>query len=192
MATTTTFDLKRALRAELRERRHAMTARERSEAEAGLRHNLEALTVATSARSVACYLSTPFEPPTRDFIEWLSERDIRVLLPIARNDGLLGWTTGGGAESAGLAGTPELAGEILGVEAISDVDLVLAPAAAVDLRGTRLGWGRGYFDKTIASMKKLLPVYAVVFDHEVLDTVPREDHDRPVHGAVTPTRVLAF
>ena len=67
---------------------------------------------------------------------------------------------------------------------------MIIPAAAVDSEGTRLGWGRGYFDKTIGSMERCPPVYAVTYDSEVLDSLPRELHDQPVTGVVTPTRTL--
>jgi 5-formyltetrahydrofolate cyclo-ligase len=81
-------------------------------------------------------------------------------------------------------------GELLGPIAVNDVDLMIIPAAAVDRRGMRLGWGRGYFDKTIGSMEKCPPVYAVVFDDELIDDVPRDKHDQPVSGVVTPTRTV--
>jgi hypothetical protein len=61
-------------------------------------------------------------------------------------------------------------------------------AAAVDRTGA--GLGRGYFDKTIGSMQHCPPVYAVVFDTEILDEVPRDVHDQPVTGVVTPTRTV--
>jgi 5-formyltetrahydrofolate cyclo-ligase len=32
----------------------------------------------------------------------------------------------------------------------------------------------------------------VVYDHEVVDDVPREVHDQPVKGAVTPERIMTF
>jgi 5-formyltetrahydrofolate cyclo-ligase len=54
----------------------------------------------------------------------------------------------------------------------------------------RLGWGRGYFDRTLGSMEKCPPVYAVVYDHELVDTLPSELHDRRVNGAVTPSGIL--
>jgi 5-formyltetrahydrofolate cyclo-ligase len=76
--------------------------------------------------------------------------------------------------------------------AINDVDLILVPAAAVDGTGMRLGWGQGYFDKTLGSMEKCPPVYAVVFDSEFVERVPREVHDQAVNGLVTPTRIIAF
>ncbi len=53
-----------------------------------------------------------------------------------------------------------------GLIAVNDVDLMIIPAAAVDRTGMRMGWGRGYFDKTIGSMENCPPVYAVIFDSE--------------------------
>src|SRR3954453_6865331 len=184
---------KRALRAEMRERRRTHTSHERSTAAAGLTRNLVELTRSSGARSVSCYLSTPDEPETRDYLRWTIENGVRALLPISRNDGLLDWTVWDGSEEEiGLFGLPEPVGELLPPSAINDVHLILVPAAAVDERGVRMGWGRGYFDKTLGSMEKGPPVYAVVFDSEVTDEVPRERHDQPVNGAVTPLRVLRF
>ncbi len=184
---------KRALRAELRERRQNLTGPERASATAGITRNLVDLTTDLSAQSVACYLSTPSEPNTRPFMNWARGQGIRVLLPVTREDGLLDWTTGDGeTETEGLLGIPEAVGELLGPIAINDVDLIVVPAAAVDSTGMRMGWGRGYFDKTLGSMEKCPPVYAVVFDAELVDDVPREKHDQPVDGAVTPTRIVQF
>ncbi|TDW29415.1 5-formyltetrahydrofolate cyclo-ligase [Cryobacterium psychrophilum] len=184
---------KRALRAELRERRQNLTSREREAATAGFTENLQSLVIDLSARSLACYLSARSEPNTRPFLNWAQTQGLRVLLPISRDDGLLDWTVGDNEEEIeGLSGVPEAVGELLGPIAINDVDLIIVPAAAVDASGLRMGWGRGYFDKTLGSMEKCPPVYAVVFDNEYLEKVPREVHDQPVNGLVTPTRIIAF
>jgi 5-formyltetrahydrofolate cyclo-ligase len=184
---------KRALRAELRERRRNLPAAERESATAGFTENLQSLVIDLSARSISCYLSGPTEPDTRPFLAWAEARGIRVLFPVSRDDGLLDWTVGEGqSEVQGLAGAPEPTGELLGPIAINDVDLIIVPAAAIDATGLRMGWGRGYFDKTLGSMEKCPPVYAVVYDTEFVDEVPREVHDQPVNGVVTPTRIVAF
>ena len=184
---------KRALRAELRERRQNQTTTERETATAGITRNLVDLATDLSARSLSAYLSTPTEPDTRPFLNWAHEQGMRVLLPVSREDGLLDWTTGDGeSETEGLYGLPEAIGDLLGPIAINDVDLILVPAAAVDATGMRMGWGRGYFDKTLGSMEKCPPVYAVLFDGELVDEVPRERHDQPVDGAVTPSRIVQF
>jgi 5-formyltetrahydrofolate cyclo-ligase len=183
---------KRALRADLRERRSAMAEPARDAAASGISAQLDALVTSLGARSVSCYLSTATEPNTRDFVRTAVARGIRVLLPVTRVDGLLDWAvaTEDGDSEEGLLGVPEPVGELLGPIAVNDVDLMIIPAAAVDRSGMRLGWGRGFFDKTIGSMEKCPPVYAVIFDSEFLDSVPSEPHDQPVTGVVTPTQTI--
>ena len=184
---------KRILRAELRERRQNLSNRERELSTEGFTSRLQELIGSTEAESISCYLSMPSEPNTRPFVNWAEARGIRVLFPVTREDGLLDWTVGEDEmETLGMHGTPEAAGELLGPMAINDVDLIIVPAAAIDSTGMRLGWGRGYFDKTLGSMGKCPPVYAVVFDSEFVEHVPREIHDQAVNGVVTPTRIIAF
>lgn len=181
---------KRALRAELRERRRTMTVTEREQATEQLGERLRELVAATGARSLSAYLSSMDEPNVRPFLNWAHEQGIRVLLPITRDDGLLDWAVGDGeSEREGLFGMPEVVGEVLSPLAIDEVDLILVPAASVDATGMRLGWGRGYFDKTLGSMERRPPAYAVVFDTEFVDVVPSEPHDQPVDGVVTPSAV---
>ncbi|MCC2030857.1 5-formyltetrahydrofolate cyclo-ligase [Microbacterium allomyrinae] len=187
-------DAKRAMRAELRERRHLLSDHARETAEAGIQAQLDALIAERDVRSMSCFLSTTTEPGTRKFVTDAVARGIRVLLPVTRNDGLLDWAvaTTDGDISEGLFGLPEPVGELLGPIAVNDVDLLVIPAAAVDASGMRLGWGRGFFDKTLGSMERCPPVYAVVYDSEVVDEVPREVHDQRVTGVVTPTRTLTL
>jgi 5-formyltetrahydrofolate cyclo-ligase len=58
--------------------------------------------------------------------------------------------------------------------------------------GAGLGWGRGYFDRTLGSMEKSPPTFAVVYDHEVVDSVPTEPHDQTIDGAITPSGIIRF
>jgi len=183
---------KRALRADLRERRQLLSDAQRAEAEAGVTAQLCALVDRYGARSVSCFLSTSTEPGTAAFIDEAMARGIRVLLPITRADGLLDWVIAAPDQEVVEAalGVPEPIAEVLGPIAVNDVDLMIIPAASVDRTGMRLGWGRGYFDKTIGSMEGCPPVYAVVFDSEFVDEVPGDVHDQRVTGVVTPTRTI--
>lgn len=183
---------KRALRAELRERRQMHPQAARDAASSGIARQLGALVDSLDVRSLSCFLSTPSEPGTREFVAEAVRRGIRVLLPLTRADGLLDWAvaTPDLDITEGMFGLPEPVGELLGPIAVNDVDLMVIPAAAVDRSGMRLGWGRGYFDKTIGSMSGCPPVYAVIFDSEFVDEVPSDLHDQPVTGVVTPTRTI--
>ncbi len=184
---------KRALRAELRERRRICTTNQREAADAAITDHLIQLALDLRVHSIAAYLSLPDEPRTRDFISWACERDISVLLPISRADGLLDWAPyDGNDEAIDDFGMPRPTSEVLGPIAINDVDLIVVPAASVDRTGMRMGWGRGYFDKTLGSMENRPPVYAVIFDDELVELVPSELHDQRVDGVVTPSGIVSF
>ncbi|MBK5238603.1 MAG: 5-formyltetrahydrofolate cyclo-ligase, partial [Actinomycetales bacterium] len=174
--------MKRALRADIRERRRAMPGHERDAATSSITEHLKNLVAARGVKSLSCYLASPTEPETRPFLSWAYEQGIRVLLPVSRDDGLLDWAVANDTdeENEGLHGLPEPTGELLGPIAINDVDLIIVPASSVDHSGTRMGWGRGYFDKTLGSMDRRPPVYAIIFDDELLEDLPKEIHDQPV------------
>src|SRR5699024_9230074 len=137
----------------------------------------------TRARTIACYLSAPTEPPTHALITAARAAGIRVLLPISGRDGVLDWSDDDAADVTTRLGVPETAGRPIGPDAIREADLLFIPAAAVDGRGMRLGWGRGYYDRALAWVDSRRPVYAVLYDADVVDRVPHEAHDVPVTGA---------
>jgi 5-formyltetrahydrofolate cyclo-ligase len=184
---------KRALRAELRERRRIRPASEREASTASLTAQLIALTQSLGARTVACYLSMPDEPDTRSYLAWARENGVDVLLPVSRDDGLLDWAAyDSDDEGEDVLGMPVPLGGIVPPIMVNDVDLMFVPAAACDAGGMRMGWGRGYFDKTLGSMDNRPPVFAVLFDDEIVDALPHEPHDQPVDGAVTPGGIRRF
>ena len=186
-------DAKGTLRAEVRRRRRTRPASERETATAGLTANLTALVRHRAPALVACYLSGADEPNTRPFLSWAAANGVDVLVPLSRPDGLLDWVhSRGGTEQLGLFGISEMVGDVVDPSVFQTVDLLLIPAAAIDRSGMRMGWGRGYFDRALASLQEQPPVFAVVYDDELRESVPAESHDRPVDGVVTPRRILEF
>ena len=166
---------------------------ERESASAGLTGNLSALVLSRGPALVGCYLSGGDEPDTRPFLGWAAANDVDVIVPVSRRDGLLDWVpASGGNEQVGLFGISEMVGDVVPPSVFQRVDLLLIPAASVDLSGMRVGWGRGYFDRALASLTDQPPVFAVVYDDEVRKSVPSESHDRPVDGVVTPRMIREF
>ncbi|MFE9807571.1 5-formyltetrahydrofolate cyclo-ligase [Streptomyces sp. NPDC005227] len=153
------------------------------------------------ARSVAAYVSVGSEPGTLALLDALHARGVRVLLPVLLPDNDLDWGVYEGAGSLAPVrhGTRmallEPAGERLGPEAVRDADAVLLPGLAVDGRGMRLGRGGGSYDRVLARLERADADPALVvllYDAEVVDRVPAEAHDRPVHAVVTPSGVRRF
>lgn len=71
-------------------------------------------------------------------------------------------------------------------------DIVLAPLLAVDRAGRRLGYGGGYYDRTIAALKRRGEAVAVGigYDVQIRPCVPAGAGDRRVDWVVTEKRIL--
>lgn len=187
---------KAAIRRSVRARRIGMPQADRAYATNQLTTRLTELVQSVGARSLAAYSAVLSEPDTGPFLEWALAHGIDVLLPASLQDSQLDWVRYTGPEGLvhGRHGIAEPEGPRLGGGAPAGVDLMLVPACAVDVAGTRLGWGMGYYDRCLAQLPATVPVYAVVFDDDRYPALPRDPHDVPVTGAVSPgavTRVLS-
>jgi 5-formyltetrahydrofolate cyclo-ligase len=98
-----------------------------------------------------------------------------------------------------LAGDPAKAGPfgILQPKAIApevDPDLILVPLIAVDGRGTRLGRGRGHYDRVLARLRRsgarLVGVGWPI--QRLTEDIPHDPWDVPLHAFATPDGVETF
>lgn len=66
--------------------------------------------------------------------------------------------------------------------------LILTPLLAFDAMGNRLGYGKGYYDRAIASLREAGRTFtcALAYSAQQIDSVPALDHDQPLDWAVTP------
>ena len=191
-------DLSRADKAEVRRAvrtlRAAMPPAVHNHATQALTEHLTALTKRLGARSVACYFPVEHEPDTVPFLMWATGAGIEVLLPVSLEGSRLDWVHFSEVANVvyGRHKILEPQGPRLGETAFSHADLVFVPACAVDTQGTRLGWGMGYYDRALARLPLETPIYAVVFDTDFVAFLPREPHDVPVTGVVTPAGIYTF
>lgn len=185
-------DSKALIRRRVRAQRAAMSAPDRVRAAAQLTDQLIALSKSHGARTIACFSSMPTEPDTSGFLEWALARGHSLLLPVSLPNSQLDWVRYRGEKEAGRHGISEPVGKRLGQAALDSADLVLVPACAVDDFGVRLGWGMGYYDRCLAALDPGIPVYAVVFDADRFDRLPRDPHDVPVTGVVTQSAAIEF
>jgi 5-formyltetrahydrofolate cyclo-ligase len=73
-----------------------------------------------------------------------------------------------------------------------DPDVVLTPLLAFDRAGYRLGYGAGYFDRTLAAMRSRKPILTigVAYDEQEVDAVPHLDYDQRLDWVLTPSGPL--
>ncbi len=68
------------------------------------------------------------------------------------------------------------------------IDLVVVPGVAFDRSGGRLGYGGGYYDRTLLLIRAANPgarFVGLAFTLQVVAALPREEHDIPLDGLVT-------
>jgi 5-formyltetrahydrofolate cyclo-ligase len=163
------------------------------DAQAIAQHLLATVAVRRAA-TLAAYVSIGKEPGTGALIEMLHAQGRRVILPVLLPDNDLDWAvyTGPDRLVSGGRGLLEPIGPRLGVDAIATADVVLTPGLAVDRTGMRLGRGGGSYDRALGRVPVGTPVGILLYDGEVVDSVPADDHDRRVTMAVTPSGITAF
>ena len=68
-------------------------------------------------------------------------------------------------------------------------ELLLVPMLAFDDRGYRLGYGGGFYDRTLATLKAPIAV-GCAYDAQRVEALPIDDHDRRLDWIVTEKRSL--
>lgn len=73
-------------------------------------------------------------------------------------------------------------------------ELIIVPLVAFDALGGRLGYGGGFYDRTLELLRARRPTLAIgfAFDEQETDALPLEPTDQPLDMLVTQSRVLSF
>ncbi|GLZ14962.1 5-formyltetrahydrofolate cyclo-ligase [Actinomadura sp. NBRC 104425] len=185
-------DAKLSRRAELLARRTAMDSGARAAAARSLRDTLLSTPEVEMAGTIAAYVSIGAEPDTRGLLFALWKRGAYVLLPRLLPDRDLDWASYEGPDSLapGPRGLLEPTEPSRGPDAVASADVVLVPAVAVDRTGMRLGRGGGSYDRALARVGPAILTVALLYEGELVDTLPAEPHDQRVRAAVTPSEGL--
>jgi len=69
---------------------------------------------------------------------------------------------------------------------LKQLDFIVAPGVGFSLDGRRLGRGRGFYDRLLASVSGIK--CGIAFDEQIVDAIPAEAHDIRLDYICTPTR----
>ncbi len=186
-----TVDEKSAARTEARARRAAAHAKHGARAGDLLaQHGLEFLALEPRA-IVSGFSAIRDEIDPAPLLARLAAKGHRLCLPVMQGKGLplvfRAWEPGDEMASAtwGIA-------EPLPSRAQHEPDVVLVPLLAFDAQGCRLGYGGGFYDRSIQRLRELKPVVAVgvAYDEQRIDAVPHLDYDQPLDWVLTPSGPL--
>ncbi|MCB0309403.1 MAG: 5-formyltetrahydrofolate cyclo-ligase, partial [Bdellovibrionales bacterium] len=140
-------------------------------------------------RHVALFASDTYEIQTKPLFECLLQRRVHTYFPRISNDMLeflpvQSWSDLKPgkfnilAPYSGFACTP------------STLELIIVPGLVFDLKGFRLGRGKGYYDKFLPSLGPFSIRVGYAYDFQLVDHLPAEPHDQKMDFVVTESRTL--
>lgn len=141
-----------------------------------------------SARVIGCYLALPEEVPTRDIIVTALREKKRVAVPktdlCARRITFHALSDLSGLAPGPLGILEPQANEVPAAR----LELLLVPGVGFDVKGHRLGFGKGLFDRFLSTTQAM--TFGLAFDLQLVAALPFGPQDRPVQRIITEKRVV--
>ncbi|MET1256153.1 5-formyltetrahydrofolate cyclo-ligase [Aliikangiella maris] len=190
---------KKAIRQEIRQRRNLITSEQsRKSGKAALKHLLAHPTY-FNAKHIACFLSFDGEISTQAIIEQLIIDKTRCYLPKLKpmKPNRL-WFLPYTHETKLIPNKlkiPEVDLAVNHAIRISQLDIILMPLVAFDIKGNRLGMGGGYYDATLAHLvgaKEKPLCFGLAFEEQKVDSIPSQPWDYPLDGIFTQKDFYSF
>ena len=172
----------RAAAAEVRARLHAQGA---GAARRAAGHALAAIGSLRDVRWVSAYLPMRSELDPLPTMRALHGLGYGVCAPVILGRGetlrFRPWTPGVAVARGPLGAPSPATGDWI------EPDVVLAPMLAFDAEGWRLGYGGGYYDRTLADLRARRPILALgfAFAGQEVASVPHGPSDARLDGVVT-------
>jgi len=184
-------------RKEIRERilaaRDRMPADVRHRKDIDIRRRLMSLPEFLTAQAILLYASFRSEVDTMTLMPEVLAMGKRVFLPKVDQDNarlVLYEIEEMGELTPGFMGIYEPGPTRSRPAAIGDADLVIVPGAVFDLKGNRLGYGVGYYDRLLSQRRGKGAVAGLAYEEQVVELVPAEAHDVKMDIIVTDERII--
>lgn len=178
---------KQRLREQMRARRTLVAGAERLHAAVAAANHLLALIGADFAGVIGAYFPTGDEFDSLPLLHMLKARGMATALPVVAGRGLplqfFSWRAGDVLEK-GAYGIQIPAHRGLSLRP----DVLIIPLLAFDRSGTRLGYGGGYYDRTLHDLRAAATILAIGlgYDFQEIADLPAQAHDQRLDWIVTP------
>ena len=186
---------KAQIRQEILLKRLAMNEVECRAKSLAIQQKLLALPEFVDRKTVAFYMSMGKEVQTSGMIRQAIGLEKRVLIPkVYREKAQFLWSEIRNIDqevSQGTFGILEPKEHYLRVTPWKEVELVIVPGIAFDLKGRRIGFGKGYYDRMLARLEGTCLRIGLAFEVQIVPEIPQLKHDIPVQKLITEERVIS-
>ncbi len=185
---------KKALRKKIITLRDKLSPAEIIEKSALIAEMLYSLPAYNKAEKIMFFIDFGSEVSTRSMVEETIKRGKVALAPKALPktrelipSQILDWDSD---LAPGAYNIPEPRDAALRACKPEDIDLLIVPGVAFDIKGNRLGYGGGYYDRFFPMLKPGVLLAALVFDLQIQPEIPVDEWDRRVDMVITEKRII--
>ncbi|MCH5212481.1 MAG: 5-formyltetrahydrofolate cyclo-ligase [Oscillospiraceae bacterium] len=176
------------IRAAIKAKRRALSDIDIKTKSKRITDNLLSLSCFSEAVTVMTYLSAFKEPDTSEIIDYLYKSGRKIVVPISN-------TADYTITPSYLPSPDNLVRGAYGISEpseciiadINDIDIALIPGIAFDLRGMRVGFGKGYYDRFLERFEGIK--IGMCYDFQMLKFVPASEHDVKMDIIITEKRI---
>lgn len=195
MERVDTAQLKARIRREVLPKRLAMSGSECQAKSLVIQEKLLALPEFAAGKIVAFYMAIGKEVQTKEMILQSMAMAKRILIPkLYRSRTHFIWSEIRDIEREmcrGDFGILEPQERYVRAVPWKEIELVIVPGVAFDLKGRRIGFGKGYYDRMLTQLEKTCLRVGLAFEFQIVPEIPQLEHDIPVHKLITEKRVIS-
>ncbi len=181
-------DEKQNLRDAMRRKRRELSTETVATSSSSIFEHVKQFAPFSAARTIALYMPIDNEVDTSSLTNHLNSNQKKLCLPMVQ--------PGGKLKFAAYIPGDELVRDGFGIlqpgkvdeVAIDSIDLMFVPLVAFDAFGTRLGYGGGYYDRTLSMCRSRGggPILVgLAYGFQEVELLPQAAHDVPLHYVAT-------
>lgn len=178
----------KALRAHIRQLRKLLDEETLRENSRRICDKLLALPQYQTAHTIFAYLAMPGEADLEYFIDQARQVGKRVCVPVCLGPGEMVAALPEDALQSNRFGIQEPAPGAYQVILPAELDMIVLPCMAFDLRCNRMGHGNGYYDRYLATCTTNLFKVGVGLDFQLVEELSTQPWDVPADMVITQNR----
>lgn len=184
--------MKKRIRKELLEKRKKISKKEIIEKSKKIKEKLFEIKEFKQASTILFYVSYDNEVYTHDMIKECISKNLKVIVPVSvkkTRSLILSELKSWDDLETGSYGILEPKKDKINEIPLDKIDIIIVPGVGFDTCGCRIGHGKGYYDILLKKAKKVLFV-GLSFEIQIVDEIPTNSHDFPVHIIITENRLI--
>ena len=186
--------MKQTLKQQILQQRDSLSKKEIMERSYAIKNSLYSLREFIEAKSIMLYVSFNNEVDTQGIVkELLGKNGKTIVVPYVLKYNLM-------LQASELRDFNELEQRTFGILEPKDLykreynidrlDLVIIPGVVFDRTGHRIGYGYGYYDRFLKTLRKETLKIGLAYDFQIVGKIPEEKHDVPMDIIITDKEVL--